>query len=117
MTKVLIATADAALRNALKLILCQRLPVQVVGESATRSDLAAALAQLQPDLLLVDWALPEFHDAGRLGAYQALAPHMQVVALSVAVEDIAGVLAAGAHACLASGASPDNLLGLLAAFA
>jgi hypothetical protein len=42
---------------------------------------------------------------------------MQVVALSVAVEDIAGVLAAGAHACLASGASPDNLLGLLAAFA
>jgi DNA-binding NarL/FixJ family response regulator len=117
MTKELIAAADISLRNALKLILCQRLPVTVVGESATRDDLDAALTRLQPDLLLVDWALPEFHDAHKLPDYQALAPGMHVVALSVAVEDIAGVLAAGAHACLASGASPENLLGLLRPFA
>jgi DNA-binding NarL/FixJ family response regulator len=117
MTSVLIATADPALCNALKLILGQRLPMTVVGESATRCDLDAALARLQPDLLLVDWALPEFHNAEKLPAYRALAPHMHVVALSVAVEDIAGVLAAGAHACLVSGASPDNLLSLLRPFA
>jgi DNA-binding NarL/FixJ family response regulator len=117
MTRVLIAAADAALRSALKLILCQRLPMVVVGETATRNDLAAALTQLQPDLLLVDWALPEFQDADKLPAYQSLAPQMYVVALSVAVEDIAGVLAAGAHACLASGASPENLLTLLRSFA
>jgi DNA-binding NarL/FixJ family response regulator len=116
MTRVLIATADLALCSALKLVLCQRLPTTVVGELANRHDLDAALRQLQPDLLLVDWALPEFRDAGSLATYQALATQMYMVVLSVAVEEIAGVLAGGAHACLAQGASPDNLLGLLRPF-
>jgi DNA-binding NarL/FixJ family response regulator len=117
MTRVLIAAADSALRNALKLLLRQRLPMAVVGESATTADLDASLAQLQPDLLLVDWALPEFHDPTRLAVYQAAAPHARIVALSVGVEEIAGVLAAGAHACLASGASPDNVIAMLRQFA
>ena len=116
MTRVLIATADGALRNALKLILRQRLPMSVVGESATKADLHASLAQLQPDLLLVDRALPEFRYPAEFASYQALAPHAHIVALSVAVEEIAGVLSAGAHACLASGASPEHLLGMLRQF-
>jgi DNA-binding NarL/FixJ family response regulator len=117
MTRVLIATADGALRNALKLILRQRLPMSVVGESATKADLDASLPQLRPDLLLVDWALPEFRDPAELASYRALAPHTHIVALSVAVEEIAGVLSAGAHACLANGASPEHLIGMLRQFA
>ena len=117
MTRVLIAAADSALRNALKLLLRQRLPMAVVGESATTADLDADLARLQPDLLILDWALPEFHDPAKLAAYQAAAPQTRIVALSVAVEEIAGVLAAGAHASLASGASPENVIGMLKQFA
>ena len=116
MTRILIAAADSTLRSALKLILCQRLPIDVVGESTNCTDLDAALQQLQPDLLLLDWSQPEFRHTERLAVYQSLAPRMSMVALSVAVDDTAAVLAAGAHACLVSGASPENLLGLLAPF-
>ena len=116
MTSVLIATTDVALRNALKLILRQRLAVAVIGESATKADLDASLAQLQPDLLLLDLALPEFQDLTKLPSYHVLAPGAHIVALSVGVEEIAGVLAAGAHACLCSGASPEHLIGMLRQF-
>ena len=117
MTRVLIAAADCSLRNALKLLLRQRLPMAVVGEAATAAELDAGLPQLQPDLLLIDWALPEFHDTIKLAVYQAAAPRLRIVALSVGVEEIAGVLAAGADACLARGASPENVLGLLREYA
>ena len=117
MTRVLIATADSSLRNALKLLLRQRLPMAVVGEVATAGELDASLAQLQPDLLLVDWALPEFQNPARLAVCQATAPQVHIVALSVGVEEIAGVLASGADACLARGASPENLIGLLKEYA
>jgi DNA-binding NarL/FixJ family response regulator len=117
MTRVLIAAADCSLRNALKLLLRQRLPMAVVGEAATAAELGASLAQLQPDLLLVDWALPEFHDPTSLTVYQAAAPLARIVALSVGVEEIAEVLAAGADACLARGASPEAVIGLLKEYA
>jgi DNA-binding NarL/FixJ family response regulator len=117
MTTVLIATADAALCSALKLILRQRLAVAVVGESATGVDLEASLVQLQPDLLLLDWALPEFQELIRLSYYQLLAPRAQIVALRVGVEETTGVLSAGAHACLPSGASPENLIAMLRQYA
>lgn len=117
MTRVLIAAADCSLRNALKLLLRQRLPMAVVGEAATAAELDANLAQLQPDLLLIDWALPEFQDLAGLTAYQAVAPQARIVALSVGAEEIAAVLTAGADACLARGASPEHLIGLLKAYA
>ena len=74
MTRVLIATADGALRNALKLILRQRLPMSVVGESATKADLDASLAQLQPDLLLVDLGATRISGPAKLASYQAACP-------------------------------------------
>lgn len=117
MTRVLIAAADYSLCHALKLLLRQRLPMAVVGEAATTAELNASLAQLQPDLLLIDWALPEFQDLARLAAYQAAAPQTCIVALSVGAEEIAAVLAAGAEACLARGASPEDVIGLLKAYA
>lgn len=117
MTRVLIAASDGSLRHALRLLLRQRLPMAVVGEAATIADLDTALAQLQPDLLLIDWALPEFHDTARLAVYQAAVPHAHIVALSVGVEEIAAVLAAGAAACLAQGASPEHVIRLLEQFA
>lgn len=116
MTRVLIAAADCSLRNALKLLLRQRLPMAVVGEAATAAELDASLPQLLPDLLLIDWALPEFHDAARITVYQAAAPQAHIVALSVGVEEIAEVLAAGADACLARGAAPEHVIGLLSAY-
>ncbi len=117
MTRVLIAAADCALRHALKLLLRQRLPMAVVGEAATAADLASHLAELQPDLLLVDWALPEFQARDMLAVYQAAAPQARIVALSVGEEEIPAVLAAGADACLARGASPEHVIGLLRAYA
>ncbi len=117
MTRVLIAAADSALRHALKLLLRQRLPMAVVGEAATAAELDASLPQLQPDLLLVDWALPEFQHLARLAVYQAAAPQARIVALSVGADEIAEVLAAGANGCLARGASPEDVIGLLREYA
>ena len=116
MTRVLIAAADAALRSALKLALCQRLPIVVIGELGEQAELPAALASLQPDLLLLDWALPEFRAIDRLAGYQLLVPDLRMVAVGVPGEEMAAVLAGGAHACLAHGASPGALLGMLRSY-
>ena len=117
MTRVLIAAADCSLCHALKLLLRQRLPMTVVGEAAAAAELDVDLAQLQPDLLLIDWALPEFQDLAKLAVYQAAAPQALIVVLSVVAEEIAAVLTAGADACLARGVSPEHLIGLLKAYA
>jgi DNA-binding NarL/FixJ family response regulator len=113
MKRVLIAAADSALRNALKLILRQRLALAIAGEAATEGELATSLARLQPDLLLLDWALPEFQDSARLRAYQAAAPSACIMVLNVPTENIPRLLAAGANFCLASGALPQDLIRLL----
>ena len=113
MTRVLIAATDAALCSALKLVLHQRFPVAVVGQRGDQPGLRLALAELQPDLLLIDWASAEFCHSEQLAAYGGMAPHMHIVALSVPSEEIADVLAGGAHACLARGAAPHALFSLL----
>lgn len=116
MTRVFIAAADSALRNALRLILPARLPVKIVGEAANRKEFEPGIRQMRPELILVDWALPEFRDLGCLANCHALLPHSCVVVLSVTGEEAASVLAAGAHACLGRGASPDSLLAVLQPF-
>lgn len=116
MTRILIAATDSALCSALKLALHQRFPVAVVGERADQPGLRLALAELQPDLLLIDWASTEFRHLDRLAVYADMAPQMRIVALSVPSEEIADVLAGGAHACLARGAAPHTLFSLLRSY-
>ena len=83
MTRVLIATADSTLRNALKLLLRQRLPMAVVGEGATATELAPASSNCSPTFCSIDWALPEFHDP-TVAVYQVAIPYAHIVVLSVA---------------------------------
>jgi DNA-binding NarL/FixJ family response regulator len=116
MTRVLIAAGDGALRSALSLVLRKRLPVTIVGEAVNRYELCTNTAALQPDLVILDWALPEFQGAGDLAVYHAKYPASHIVALSVCAEDGPSLLAAGADGFVHKGAAPDQLIGLLQLF-
>lgn len=117
MTRILIAAGDCALRGALSLVLRRRLPVAIVGEAVNRHELCTHTAILQPDVVLLDWSLPEFQGAGDLARYHAQYPATYIVALSVRAEDGPNLLAAGADGFVHKGAAPEQLIGMLQQFA
>lgn len=116
MTRILIAAADPALRCALNVALRTRLPVAIVGEAADRPSLRHALAALQPDLVLIDWALPEFQSLDDLAGWVQASPSASFVAVSVRAEDAPAVLGAGASGYVQKGDLPEELIAALSRY-
>jgi two-component system LytT family response regulator len=56
--EVLLADADPAARHALALLLRSKLGLTRIAEAADGAALTRALAETEPDLLLLDWSLP-----------------------------------------------------------
>ena len=90
--------------------------IEVVGEAADVAAAAAAIADLQPDVVLLDVHLPGAADAGIpdasggeavLRRASALAPQTRFLALSVsdAAEDVVRVIRAGARGYITKGSS------------
>lgn len=90
--------------------------IEVVGEAADVAAAATAIADLQPDVVLLDVHLPGAADAGIpdasggeavLRRASALAPQTRFLALSVsdAAEDVVRVIRAGARGYITKGSS------------
>jgi DNA-binding NarL/FixJ family response regulator len=65
---VLLADSDPASRHALALLLRSKLGLTRIAEAADGAALARALAEAEPDLLLLDWGLPGRPDPALLRA-------------------------------------------------
>jgi DNA-binding NarL/FixJ family response regulator len=112
-TRILIAAADRALCGALKLILRTRCTVELVGEASNRNEMRMYTAALKPDLVVLDWALPDLDGALDLASYRATYPGSHVVALSVHAEEAPAILAAGAEGFVHKGDAPELLIGVI----
>jgi len=112
--RVLIADDKARVRSALRLHLQERAGVQVVGEVAGGRDLLPQLKALRPDLLLLDWGLPD-GGAALLAAVRDAWPALTVVVLSSRPEVRSDALAAGATAFVSKADPPEQLLAALTA--
>ena len=99
MSKVCVLLADdhavvrAGLRNAL-----EELPnLAIVGEVGDGPTLLAALAQAQPDFLLIDVTMPDFEPVDTMREIRALYPAMKILVVSAYDDDVyvQGLLGAG----------------------
>jgi DNA-binding NarL/FixJ family response regulator len=79
--------------------------VVVVGEAADGEAGLAAVAELQPDVVLLDLSMPRVEGLEVIAAMRACSPSSRIVALSgfTAEEMAAAVLERGAHAYVEKG--------------
>lgn len=109
--RVVIADDEPQLRDVLELALGSRPHLEVVAIECTGEDAVAAVARLQPDVVVLDLAMPG--RGGRWAAAEILRDHpgTDVVVLSAQASRSVTreLLALGVRAVLAKGAPIDEL--------
>ena len=80
--RILLADEQTRVRSALEILLCQEPGVSIVGEAGEGKELWAQVRAIQPDLLLLDWGLPDLAAIGSLPALQRACPKLSVIVLS-----------------------------------
>jgi DNA-binding NarL/FixJ family response regulator len=108
--RILIADSQSAVRSAVRLLLAERLGLDAVGEAADNRELLAQIEILRPDIILLDWDLPGWSDAGRFDTLRGLDRRPRVIVLGAHPESGQAALAAGADAFVSKGDPPKRLL-------
>lgn len=112
--RILLVDDQPEVRSALRLLLEQDLGVTFVGEAARTDDLLAQVGEACPDLVLLDWDLPDLRVTEVLSALRSRCPRLSVVVLSSRPEARQAALAAGACAFVSKGDAPEVLLAAVA---
>jgi DNA-binding NarL/FixJ family response regulator len=123
---VIIADGRSEVRSALRLLLAEDPRARVIREVRDTSELLAAVREGCPDVVLLDWELPDtrpVRDGDGTGNGRALlpveissvCPHARVIVLSGRIEAERPAMAAGADAFVCKCESPERLLGALRA--
>ena len=113
--RVLLADDQLKVRLALKLLLEQEPGVHVVGEAVEARELLVQVAADCPDLVLLDWGLPEMAAEELLVALREVCPALVVIVLSGQPEAGEHAVAAGAHAFVSKTDPPEQLLAAIEA--
>jgi DNA-binding NarL/FixJ family response regulator len=112
MLRILIADPDSVTRKALILLLRRKLGTDGIVEIEDVEALIRTLADIPPDLLLLDWQLSGSPAAETCQLLRKAYPHLKIVLLSLDAGDalIAKEVGAG---FIHKGASPDELIATL----
>lgn len=109
---VLICDDNHAMRTLLGVIVGNSLRTRVVGEAGDGNEAIAEAIRLQPDVILLDLAMPNRSGLEALPVLRRIAPAAQIIVLSgfarAAVAE--QVLALGAASYLEKGAHPDTIV-------
>ena len=111
--RIFIAEPDKELRVALQMLLHQQAGVHVTGLAVSTEGLVAQVAATKPDVLLLDWYLPEEPMLDLLAQLGQADPRPQIVVMSVRAEVEQEALAAGADAFVKKNVPPQDLLAVL----
>ncbi len=120
MIKLIIADDDAKVCSAIHLLLDQdQTRWQVVGEARNVNELYLVVEQKQPQLILLDWELPEepwrdlrslnFCLKDRIRYLRELNPEIYIIVLSSKPEHRTAVIEAGANSFVCKGDPPEFL--------
>ena len=107
---MLIADDRPQVRSALRLLLEQQPDLNVIGEAVDMQGLLDWVRAVCPDIVLLDWELPELPRNDAVSALRALCPRLLVIALSGRSEARQAALDAGADAFVSKGDPPERLL-------
>jgi DNA-binding NarL/FixJ family response regulator len=112
MLRILIADPDTATRKALGSLLQRKLDSNTIAEVENIETLICQLANIPPDLLVLDWRLHGSPAPAICKLLQKAYPFLKIILLSVDANDAAAAKEAGAN-FIHKGASPDELIAML----
>lgn len=108
--RILIADDQRKVRYALRVLLEKQPEVDVVGETNNTDDLWMMIQDSNPDILIVDWLLPDELNMRSLERYREKCPTLAIIAMSGRPEFEATALEAGVDAFISKIDPPDRLL-------
>ena len=112
MIRVLIADDHQVVRSGLEQLLATAADIELVGMAADGAQAVALVAELQPDIVLMDLSMPELDGVGATRRIAAAGGPTQVVVLTSFSDRqrILDALDAGAAGYVLKHAEPDELL-------
>jgi DNA-binding NarL/FixJ family response regulator len=110
--RILIADDHEVVRAGLALVLRQEPGFEIVGEAQNGEETLHQARNLQPDLVLLDWKMPEMDGLAAARAIRQAAPAVRILVLSGApVEDnVLDSLGAGVDGFVPKAISPASLI-------
>jgi len=115
--RVLLADDQPALRSAVRFLLEQEPDLSVVAEATDVTTLLERVAELHPELLLLDWELPGLNNTGStrhvINSLYASCPNLHIIVLSGRPEAGRHALATGVSAFVSKADPPERLLAAL----
>jgi DNA-binding NarL/FixJ family response regulator len=111
--RVVLVEDNEIFRETLSMLFALREELDVVAAVASGDEAPGVCADVQPDVVLMDYRMPGLNGADATRAVLAACPSARVVLLSasVTVEERDEVLAAGAVACITKDEDFDRLVG------
>lgn len=117
--RVLVVDDNESFRDGLVSMLAAEDDVEVVGQASDGAQVAQLVARHQPDVVLMDLAMPELDGIAATKLLTETAPHVGVVVLTLRADDdaVLQALAAGARGYVVKGARRAEVLWSLRAVA
>jgi len=113
--RVVIVEDNDTFRETLELLFGLRDEIDVVGSASSGDDAPELCAQLDPDVVLMDYRMPGLNGAEATRAVIAASPRSRVVCLTASVTkgEVDEVFAAGAVACVTKDEDFDRLVNVI----
>ncbi|MCX7711315.1 MAG: response regulator transcription factor [Clostridia bacterium] len=108
--RIFLADDQRDVRLGLRVLLEQEPELEIVGEAATVNELLKEVEKLQPDLLLLDWELPEKNIVYTVNNLHSICPDLKIIALSGRPETNKIALMMGADAFVSKCDQPEKLI-------
>ena len=118
-TRILLVDDHAVVRQGFKMILGAQSDMEIVGEAANGREAVELAAQLKPDIVVMDVAMPELNGIEATRRVIASDPHTRVIALSMHKDSVyvREILRAGARGYLLKDSGADDLVKAIRAVA
>ncbi|MEW6750532.1 MAG: PAS domain S-box protein [Candidatus Latescibacterota bacterium] len=113
--RILLVDDHVVMRQGLSLLLAVEPDMEVVGEASTGREAVHKAHQLNPDVVLMDFSMPDMDGAEATRLIHAGLPHIRIIGLSMYEEAdrATAMLRAGAEAYLTKSGEPEALLGAI----
>ena len=108
--RILLADDQERVRYGLRVLLRQQPRWNVIGEAENARDLLALAEVLQPDLVLLDWGLPDMKLEAVLASLRGIRRSLPVIVISGQSEAKKAAIEAGATAFSSKANPPDQLI-------